>query len=103
LKKKHTYQVANTSDISIENKINICQAARTSYIYIRIYHKIGTCQAANTSDVSIENKAHIYQAANTFDISIVNKTHTYQAANTFDISIEKRYVSVKQLTHLMLV
>jgi hypothetical protein len=43
----------NTSDISIDNKIRICQAASTSYV--RIVNNIQTFQAANTSDISIEN------------------------------------------------
>jgi hypothetical protein len=62
-----------------------------------------TFQAANTSDVSIENKTGIGQGTNTSNISIENKTGICQAANTSDISIDNKYVSVKQLTHLMLV
>jgi hypothetical protein len=56
---KHIYQAANTSDISIDNKIRICQTAKPS-------------------DVSRENKTHIYQAANTPDISIENNIRIRQ-------------------------
>jgi hypothetical protein len=50
-------EAANTSDISIDNKIRICQAANTSDICID--NKMRTCQAANTSDINIKNKTHL--------------------------------------------
>jgi len=46
-----------TSDIGIENKTDICQAANTSDISLD--NKIGICQAANTSDVSIASKRYL--------------------------------------------